>query len=80
MSHQIVLTPENGGVRIQTMFEMGVDGKVEISMVIPNADLGMSAIEMQAIACEHIAEALSHRAASFRRQLPGNAATVEPLR
>lgn len=78
MSHQIVLTPENGGVRIQTAFEMGVDGKVEISVIIPNADLNMPVIEMQAIACEHIAEALSHRAASFRWQLPGNAVEVEP--
>lgn len=78
MSHQIILTPENGGVRIQTMFEMGVDGKVEISMIIPNADLSMPVIEMQVIACEHIAEALSHRAASLRRQLPGNVAAVEP--
>jgi hypothetical protein len=70
MSHQIILTPESGGVRIQAMFELGVDGKVEVSVIIPNADLSMSVIEMQAIACEHIVEALSHRAASLRRQLP----------
>lgn len=77
MSHQVVLTPENGGVRIQTMFEIGVDGKVEVSVIIPNADLSMSVIEMQAIACEHIAEALSHRASSFRRQMPSSPTTVE---
>lgn len=75
MSHQIVLTPENGGIRILTTFEMGVDGKVEVSVIIPNADLSMPVIEMQAIACEHVAAALSHRAASFRRQLPGNSVT-----
>ena len=69
-THQIILTPENGGMRIQTVFEMGVDGKIEISVIIPNVDAEMSVIEMQAIACEQIAEAMFQRAAGFRRHLP----------
>ncbi len=69
MSHQIILTPENGGIRIQAMFEVGVGGKVDVSIIIQNADMSMPVIEMQAIACEQVAQALSHRAASFRRLL-----------
>lgn len=68
-THQITITPESGGMRIQTAFELGVDGKVEISVIIPNADSDMTIIEMQAIACEHVVEALSHRADGFRRLL-----------
>lgn len=70
MSHPIILTPENSGLRIQMTFEMGVDGKVELSVIVPNADADMTVTEMQAIACEHVAEALSKRAAGFRRQVP----------
>ncbi len=68
--HQVILTPENGGIRIQTTLEIGVDGKIEISVIIPNADMDMTVIEMQAIACEHVSEAMAHRAAGLRRLLP----------
>lgn len=68
-THQIILTPDNGSVRIQTAFEIGVDGNIEISIIIPNVDMEMSIIEMQAMACEYVVEAMSHRAAGLRRLL-----------
>ena len=57
---------------MQTVFEVGVDGRIEISIIIPNADTEISVMEMQAIACEHVADAVAHRAASFRRLLTKN--------
>ena len=36
---------------MQTVFEMGVDGKIAVGIVIPNASTEMSVAAMQAISC-----------------------------
>jgi hypothetical protein len=63
--HQITFTPENGGVSDSNCVLDGGDGSIEISIIIPNVGIEMCIIEMQAIACEHVVEAMSQRAAGF---------------
>ena len=68
MAESITLTAEDGMLRLKTTYGIDMDGQVALSVLVPNANHPIAAL--QAMACEFAAAALTRRAQSFRQIEP----------
>ena len=61
----LTLSAEGSGIRVQTSFPLDFNGRVDVSVVVPTANLTI--LELQAQACDLAATALAKQAGVFRQ-------------
>lgn len=76
MANPVTLSIDDGMIRLKTTYEIDMEGLVTIDVLIPNAD--RTVLEMQAMACDFAAAALTRRATYFRQLTQDEKSTALP--
>jgi hypothetical protein len=77
LAAQLILTRENGEIRLEGTYPLDFNGHAEISVLLPL--INPTILEAQALACERAAAGLQRLAGAFRNQIADLAARAVPL-